>query len=77
MAKEIDEQPHAMADTLLGRTKDDGELVLDELRVSEDSLRAVDKIVIVACGTAVVRRDGREVRHRALDPDPVRGRACP
>ena len=52
MAKEIDEQPHAVADTLLGRTKDDGELVLDELRVSEDALRAVDKIIIVACGTA-------------------------
>ena len=52
MAKEIDEQPHAVADTLLGRTKEDGELVLDELRVSEDVLRAVDKIVIVACGTA-------------------------
>jgi glucosamine--fructose-6-phosphate aminotransferase (isomerizing) len=52
MAKEIDEQPHAVADTLLGRTKEDGELVLDELRVSEDDLRAADKIVIVACGTA-------------------------
>jgi glucosamine--fructose-6-phosphate aminotransferase (isomerizing) len=52
MAKEIDEQPHAVADTLLGRTKENGELVLDELRVSEDALRAVDKIVIVACGTA-------------------------
>lgn len=52
MAKEIDEQPHAIADTLLGRTKDDGELVLDELRVSEDALRQVTKVVIVACGTA-------------------------
>ncbi|MEI2766868.1 MAG: glutamine--fructose-6-phosphate transaminase (isomerizing) [Dermatophilaceae bacterium] len=52
MAKEIDEQPLAVANTLLGRTKDDGELVLDELRVSEDSLRAIDKIVVVACGTA-------------------------
>ena len=52
MAKEIDEQPHAVADTLLGRTKEDGELVLDELRVSEDALRAVTKVVIVACGTA-------------------------
>ncbi len=52
MAKEIDEQPHAIADTLLGRTKDDGELVLDELRVSEDALSAATKIVIVACGTA-------------------------
>ncbi|YAL82709.1 glutamine--fructose-6-phosphate transaminase (isomerizing) [Dermacoccaceae bacterium W4C1] len=52
MAKEIDEQPHAVADTLLGRTKDNGELVLDELRISEDQLRKVNRITFVACGTA-------------------------
>ena len=52
MEKEIDEQPHAVGDTLLGRTKDDGELVLDELRISEDQLRNVDRITFVACGTA-------------------------
>ncbi|MGL5818463.1 MAG: glutamine--fructose-6-phosphate transaminase (isomerizing) [Phycicoccus sp.] len=52
MEKEIHEQPHAVADTLLGRTKDDGELVLDELRITEDQLRAVDRITVVACGTA-------------------------
>src|SRR6478736_912102 len=52
MAKEINEQPHAVADTLLGRTDETGRLVLDELRISEDDLRAVDKIVIIACGTA-------------------------
>jgi len=52
MSKEIDEQPHAVADTLLGRTDEDGKLVLDELRIPEDALRAIDKIVIVACGTA-------------------------
>ncbi|HYA51637.1 MAG TPA: glutamine--fructose-6-phosphate transaminase (isomerizing), partial [Streptosporangiaceae bacterium] len=52
MAKEINEQPHAVADTLLGRTEPSGRLVLDELRIGEDLLRAIDKIVIVACGTA-------------------------
>jgi len=52
MSKEIDEQPHAVADTLLGRTDEEGRLVLDELRISEDALRAIDKIVVVACGTA-------------------------
>jgi glucosamine--fructose-6-phosphate aminotransferase (isomerizing) len=52
MEKEIQEQPHAVGDTLLGRTKDDGELVLDELRISEAQLREVDRIVMVACGTA-------------------------
>ncbi|CCI51646.1 glutamine--fructose-6-phosphate transaminase (isomerizing) [Nostocoides jenkinsii] len=52
MEKEINEQPHAVADTLLGRTDESGALVLDELRISEQQLRAVDKITVVACGTA-------------------------
>jgi len=52
MAKEIDEQPHAVADTLLGRTGADGSLVLDEMRIDEQVLRDVDKIVIIGCGTA-------------------------
>ncbi len=52
MAKEIDEQPRAVADTLLGRTDAEGHLVLDELRIDESVLRAADKIVIIACGTA-------------------------
>ncbi len=52
MAKEIDEQPAAVSNTLLGRTDEVGRLVLDELRISEDSLRTVEKIVVVACGTA-------------------------
>jgi glucosamine--fructose-6-phosphate aminotransferase (isomerizing) len=52
MAKEINEQPHAVADTLLGRTDAAGDLVLDELRVDESVLRSIDKIVVIACGTA-------------------------
>jgi glutamine---fructose-6-phosphate transaminase (isomerizing) len=52
MAKEIHDQPHAVADTLLGRTNEAGALVLDELRIDEAELRAIDKIVIIACGTA-------------------------
>ncbi|MFC6708099.1 glutamine--fructose-6-phosphate transaminase (isomerizing) [Flexivirga alba] len=52
MAKEIQEQPQAVADTLLGRTGESGELVLDELRISEAQLRNVDRITFVACGTA-------------------------
>ncbi|HEX5968936.1 MAG TPA: glutamine--fructose-6-phosphate transaminase (isomerizing) [Intrasporangium sp.] len=52
MEKEINEQPHAVRDTLLGRTDPDGRLVLDELRISEEQLKAVDRITIVACGTA-------------------------
>ena len=52
MEKEIHDQPHAVGDTLLGRTDADGRLVLDELRIDEEQLRAVDRITIVACGTA-------------------------
>ncbi|HEY6793534.1 MAG TPA: glutamine--fructose-6-phosphate transaminase (isomerizing) [Kineosporiaceae bacterium] len=52
MSKEIDEQPHAVADTLLGRTDAAGRLVLDEVHVDEALLRRIDKIVVVACGTA-------------------------
>jgi glucosamine--fructose-6-phosphate aminotransferase (isomerizing) len=52
MAKEIHDQPHAVADTLLGRTDASGRLVMDELRMDEAELRAVDKIVFIACGTA-------------------------
>jgi glutamine---fructose-6-phosphate transaminase (isomerizing) len=52
MRKEIYEQPRAIADTMLGRHDADGALQLDEIRISEDELRDVDKIIIVACGTA-------------------------
>jgi len=52
MRKEIFEQPRAVADTLLGRLNDRGELVLDEIRMSPETLRRINKIVIVACGTA-------------------------
>ena len=53
MRKEIFEQPKAVADTLLGRYNTGGELVLDEMRsISPEDLRRINKIVIVACGTA-------------------------
>ncbi len=52
MLKEIYEQPKAVADTLLGRIDDDGHLQLDEMRLSDDDLREIDKIVIIGCGTA-------------------------
>jgi glucosamine--fructose-6-phosphate aminotransferase (isomerizing) len=52
MRKEIHEQPGAIADSMLGRHDASGALQLDELRISEDELRAVDKIILVGCGTA-------------------------
>jgi glucosamine--fructose-6-phosphate aminotransferase (isomerizing) len=52
MLKEIDEQPQAVADTLLGRYNERGALALDEMRLSDDELRDIDKVIIIACGTA-------------------------
>jgi glucosamine--fructose-6-phosphate aminotransferase (isomerizing) len=52
MSKEIHDQPHAVADTLLGRSDEHGRLVLDELRIDEAVLRRIDKIVVIACGTS-------------------------
>jgi glucosamine--fructose-6-phosphate aminotransferase (isomerizing) len=51
MRKEIDEQPDAIRDTLVGRA-DGGRLQLDELRIPDDVLREVSKVFVVACGTA-------------------------
>ncbi len=52
MEKEIQEQPRAVADTLLGRTDETGRLILDELRISEDALGSINRIVVIGCGTA-------------------------
>ncbi|MET0839557.1 MAG: glutamine--fructose-6-phosphate transaminase (isomerizing), partial [Marmoricola sp.] len=52
MRKEIFEQPRAVADALLGRHDGRGELQLDEVRITEDELREVDRIVVIGCGTA-------------------------
>ncbi|WP_146825709.1 glutamine--fructose-6-phosphate transaminase (isomerizing) [Aeromicrobium flavum] len=52
MTKEIEEQPKAVADTLLGRLDQDGHLQLDEMRLTDDELREIDKIIVIACGTA-------------------------
>ncbi|AIE82511.1 glutamine amidotransferase [Actinotignum schaalii] len=51
MDKEIHEQPRAVADTLRGRVVNDS-LQLDEMRISEAVLRTIDKIIVIAAGTA-------------------------
>jgi glutamine---fructose-6-phosphate transaminase (isomerizing) len=51
MLKEITEQPAAVSDTLLGHFID-GRIVLDEQRLSDGELREIDKVFVVACGTA-------------------------
>ncbi|NPD05329.1 glutamine--fructose-6-phosphate transaminase (isomerizing) [Nocardioides sp. zg-1308] len=52
MRKEIFEQPRALADSLLGRRGADGLLQLDEMRLSDQDLRDIDKIIIIAAGTS-------------------------
>ncbi|MGA2432241.1 MAG: glutamine--fructose-6-phosphate transaminase (isomerizing) [Acidimicrobiales bacterium] len=52
MSKEIDEQPEAIFATLLDRRRRDGRIVFDELRVSDEELRAVKRVVLVAAGTS-------------------------
>ncbi len=52
MLKEMNEQPRAVADTLLDRVLPDGTLKLDEVRLSDDELRSVEKVFIVACGSS-------------------------
>jgi glucosamine--fructose-6-phosphate aminotransferase (isomerizing) len=51
MLKEIEEQPTALANTLRGHFTG-GRIVLDEQRLSDQDLRDVDKVFVVACGSA-------------------------
>ncbi|WP_028852129.1 glutamine--fructose-6-phosphate transaminase (isomerizing) [Thermocrispum municipale] len=51
MLKEIDEQPEALANTLRGHFAE-GRIILDEQRMTDQDLRDVDKVFVVACGTA-------------------------
>ena len=52
MSKEIREQPKAVADTLLDRCRPDGLLTLDETGLTDDDLRKITKVYIVACGSS-------------------------
>jgi glucosamine--fructose-6-phosphate aminotransferase (isomerizing) len=52
MRKEIHEQPRAVADSLLGRRTASGRLHLDEMRLSDQELRDIDKVIVIACGTS-------------------------
>ena len=53
MLKEIFEQPWAVQETLLGRTSlETGQVFLGELAIPDDRLQAVDRIIILACGTS-------------------------
>lgn len=51
MFKEIMEQPKAFRDTAFPRIKD-GRVVLDDLNLTKECLREVDKLYIIACGSS-------------------------
>jgi glucosamine--fructose-6-phosphate aminotransferase (isomerizing) len=52
MTKEIFEQPEAIRATLAARRDDDGRIVLDELRLTDEQLAGVRRVVLVACGSS-------------------------
>ena len=52
MLKEIEEQPEAVRATLGGRLSPEGLLHLDEIALSDEDLRAVKQVVIIACGSS-------------------------
>ena len=52
MLKEIDEQPGAVRETLGGRLTSEGLLHLDELAMSDEDVRGIEQVFIVACGSA-------------------------
>ncbi len=51
MIKEMHEQPDAIRATLLDRVHQ-GNIVFDELRITDEQLRQVDKVTLVACGSS-------------------------
>ena len=51
MLKEIYEQPKAVRDTISPRIKD-GQIVIEELGMTDEEIRSIKKIYIVACGSA-------------------------
>ncbi|MDD2296055.1 MAG: glutamine--fructose-6-phosphate transaminase (isomerizing) [Eubacteriales bacterium] len=52
MLKEIHEQPKGIRDTLVSRLDAQGNVKLDGIRLTKEDLERLDRIYIVACGTA-------------------------
>jgi glucosamine--fructose-6-phosphate aminotransferase (isomerizing) len=53
MLKEIFEQPTAARETILGRvSQDTGRVFLEEMKITEAQLAAVERVTILACGTS-------------------------
>lgn len=52
MLKEIFDQPKAIADTLIGRLSDNNQIQLDELHMTDEEIKKIRRISVIACGTA-------------------------
>jgi glucosamine--fructose-6-phosphate aminotransferase (isomerizing) len=53
MLKEIYEQPAAARDTILGRVSlDSGRIFLEDLHITDETFRSLEKITVIACGTS-------------------------
>ena len=52
MLKEVYEQPHGVKETLIRRLNDNGEIQLDDIKMTKEDLDKINKVYIVACGTA-------------------------
>ncbi|RDY25546.1 glutamine--fructose-6-phosphate transaminase (isomerizing) [Romboutsia weinsteinii] len=52
MLKEIYEQPNGVKETLIRRLNADGEIQLDDIKMTKEDLDKINRVYIVACGTA-------------------------
>lgn len=52
MSKEINEQPTAVRETLIGRFRDDGTTDFEECHFSDEELRSFDRVLYLACGSS-------------------------
>ena len=52
MLKEIYEQPNGVKETLIRRLNENGEIQLDDIKMTKEDLDKINRVYIVACGTA-------------------------
>lgn len=52
MLKEIYQQPQAIKDTLYRRLDENGDIYLENIMIDKDTIESINKIYVVACGTA-------------------------
>lgn len=52
MLKEINEQPNGIKETLIRRLDDNNNIKLEDIKITKDELEKINKVYIIACGTA-------------------------